>query len=40
MRIMIGLILGVIIGYVAFAPDMASTRQQISSKISEIVGSK
>ena len=40
MRIMIGFILGIVVGYVTFAPDMASTRQQMSTKISEIVGSK
>jgi hypothetical protein len=40
MRIMVGLVLGVIIGYVAFAPDMVSMRQQISSKFTEMVGSK
>ena len=38
MRIMIGFILGIVVGYVTFAPDMASTRQQISSKVSEMVG--
>ncbi len=38
MKIVVGLIVGVLIGYVAFAPEMASIRKEGWSKISETIG--
>jgi hypothetical protein len=38
MRMLIALIVGIAIGYVAFAPEMASTRQDVWSKIKETAG--
>jgi uncharacterized membrane-anchored protein YhcB (DUF1043 family) len=35
---LVGLIVGVIIGYVAFAPGMASMRNELWSKINGLVG--
>ncbi len=39
MRILVALIVGIAIGYVAFAPGMASIRQDGWAKISELTGS-
>jgi hypothetical protein len=38
MRMLIALIVGIAIGYVLFAPEMASTRQDWWSKIRETAG--
>ena len=38
MRILVALIVGIIIGYVAFAPGMASVRQDGWAKINELTG--
>jgi len=36
MRIVVSLLVGVAIGYFAFAPEMASNRQELLSKIKEM----
>jgi hypothetical protein len=37
MRILVALIVGIVIGYVAFAPELASKRKEWLSKISEMI---
>jgi hypothetical protein len=40
MRILIAVVVGVAIGYVAFSPDMETTRKELMAKVNEAIATR